>query len=244
MPVRFCFISIQPSNWAPNFSARPAASSLCSPLPVNPCASVSGSKIFTFPPPDFTPPHSRRPPLFAPRSPLGLVPPFRGAKSSHSRRRILTSCAPGGLLSLLPDPREPLCLRFGEQNLHIPATGFRPSPAPAAHRKWPKTWCKGNGRTRLCSGSCTKSPPTARRKWPKTWCKGNGRSRLCSGSCTKSLPSGGSSPAGAQPHPPDRPTAPLPTHAKKAPGSAIAARCFSLSSFSIIPIPLLPAAQS
>ena len=244
MPVRFCFISIQPSNWAPDFSARPAAASLCSPLPARSCASVSGSKIFTFPPPDFAPPHSRRPPLFAPRSPLGLVPPFRGAKSSHSRRRILTSCAPGGLLSLLPDPREPLCLRFGEQNLHIPATGFRPSPAPAAHRKWPKTWCKGNGRTRLCSGSCTKSPPTARRKWPKTWCKGNGRSRLCSGSCTKSLPSGGSSPAGAQPHPPDRPTAPLPTHAKKAPGSAIAARCFSLSSFSIIPIPLLPAAQS
>ena len=50
MPVRFCFISIQPSHWAPDFSAHPAAFSLCSPL--------------------------------------GLVPPFRGAKSSHSRRRI------------------------------------------------------------------------------------------------------------------------------------------------------------
>ena len=50
MPVRFCFISIQPSNWALDFSAHPAAFSLCSPL--------------------------------------GLVPPFRGAKSSHSRRRI------------------------------------------------------------------------------------------------------------------------------------------------------------
>ena len=69
-------------------SALPAASSLCSPLPARPCASVSGSKIFTFPPPDFTLPRTRRPPLFAPRSPLGLVPPFRGAKSSHSRRRI------------------------------------------------------------------------------------------------------------------------------------------------------------
>ena len=32
---------------------RPVALSLCSPLPANPCSSVSGSKIFTFPPPDF-----------------------------------------------------------------------------------------------------------------------------------------------------------------------------------------------
>ena len=85
--------------------ARSAASSLCSPTPARPCASVPGSKIFTFPPPDFAPPHSRRPPLFAPRSPLGLVPPFRGAKSSHSRRRISPFRALGGLLSLLPAPR-------------------------------------------------------------------------------------------------------------------------------------------
>ena len=136
-------------------SAHSAASSLCSPLPARPCTSASGSKIFTFPPPDFTLPRTRRPPLFAPRSPLGLVPPFRGAKSSHSRRRISPFRAPGGLLSLLPAPRKPLCLRFGEQNLHIPA----------------------------------------------------GRAR------------------------PDMPAAPLPTHAKKAPGSAIAARCFSLFTF-------------
>lgn len=32
---------------------QPAAS-LCSPLPANPCSSVPGSKIFTFPPPDFS----------------------------------------------------------------------------------------------------------------------------------------------------------------------------------------------
>ena len=123
MPVRFCFISIQPSNWAPDFSAPrrpslfaprpprtlvssfrgaksshsrrrisplalPAASSLCSPLPARPCASVPGSKIFTFPPPVFSLPRDRRPPLFAPHSPLTLVPPFRGAKSSHSRHRF------------------------------------------------------------------------------------------------------------------------------------------------------------
>ena len=67
---------------------RPAAASLCSPLPAIPCAFVSGSKIFTFPPPDFALSGARRPLLFAPRSPLSLAATFRGAKSSHFRRRI------------------------------------------------------------------------------------------------------------------------------------------------------------
>ena len=67
---------------------RPAAPSLCSPLPANPCSSVQGSKIFTFPPSDFDLPGARRLFLFAPHSPLTLVAPFRGAKSSHSRHRI------------------------------------------------------------------------------------------------------------------------------------------------------------
>ena len=78
------------------------AASLCSPLPVSPYAFVSGSKIFTFPPPDFALSGARRPPLFAPRSPLALVAPFRGAKSSHFSRRFSPSPAPGGRLSLLP----------------------------------------------------------------------------------------------------------------------------------------------
>ena len=112
---------------------RPPASPLCSPLPANPYASVPGSKIFTLPPPDFTLPRGRRPPLFAPHSPRALVTPFRGAKSSHSRRRISPSQATGGLLSLLPTPREPLWLRFGEQNLHIPAGAFRLPQQPASH---------------------------------------------------------------------------------------------------------------
>ena len=111
---------------------RPPASPLCSPLPANPYASVPGSKIFTLPPPDFTLPRGRRPPLFAPHSPRALVTPFRGAKSSHSRRRISPSQATGSFLSLLPAPREPLWLRLGEQNLHIPAAGFRPLRRPAA----------------------------------------------------------------------------------------------------------------
>ena len=112
-------------------AGRPAAS-LCSPLPANPCSSVSGSKIFTFPPSDFVLPGARRLFLFAPRSPQTLVAPFRGAKSSHFRRRISTSQALGGSFSLLPAPREPLQLRSGEQNLHIPVAGFRPLGHPAA----------------------------------------------------------------------------------------------------------------
>ena len=111
---------------------RPPASPLCSPLPANPYASVPGSKIFTLPPPVFTLPRGRRPPLFAPHSPRALVTPFRGAKSSHSHRRISPSQATGSFLSLLPAPREPLWLRLGEQNLHIPAAGFRPLRRPAA----------------------------------------------------------------------------------------------------------------
>ena len=105
MPVRFCFISIP--------SCQSGTAALRSPT-------------------DFALSGARRPSLFAPRSPLSLVSPFRGAKSSHSRRRISPLRAPGGLLSLLPSPREPLCLRSGEQNLHIPAAGFCPSARPAA----------------------------------------------------------------------------------------------------------------
>ena len=60
------------------------------------------------------------------------------------------------------------------------------APAAAAHRKAPETWCKGDGRTRGCGNSCTKSAAAARRKIPETWCKGNGRTRFCGDSCTKS----------------------------------------------------------
>ena len=42
-------------------SGRSAAASLCSPLPTSPCGSVSGSKIFTFPPALSAFPNSRRP---------------------------------------------------------------------------------------------------------------------------------------------------------------------------------------
>ena len=67
---------------------RPMSASLCSPFPASPYAFAPGSKIFTFPPPDLSSSGPRRPLLFAPRSPLSFMPSFRGAKSSHSRRRI------------------------------------------------------------------------------------------------------------------------------------------------------------
>ena len=126
MPVRFCFISIQPSNWAPDFSARPAASSLCSPLPARPCASVPGSKIFTFPPPVFSLPRDRRPPLFAPRPPRTLVSSFRGAKSSHSRRRISPLRAPGGASLCSPLPARPCTSVPGSKIFTFPSPDFAP----------------------------------------------------------------------------------------------------------------------
>ena len=119
-----------PPDFALSVARR--APSLCSPLPANPCSSVSGSKIFTFPPPDFDLPGTLWLFPFAPPSPQTLAAPFRRAKFSHSRRRISTSLPPGGALSLLPATRKPLQLRSGEQNLHIPAVGFRPPRRPVA----------------------------------------------------------------------------------------------------------------
>ena len=113
-------------------SGCPAASALCSPLPARPCGSVPGSKIFTQLP---TPKRSfadKSAGPFAPLSPRTLVASSRGAKSSHSRRRFSPFRPPGGFRFLLPSPREPLWLRPGEQNLHIPDAGFHPSGCPAA----------------------------------------------------------------------------------------------------------------
>ena len=59
---------------------------VCSPLPASPCSSVPGSKIFTqFPRPHLGPADFSKA-RFAPRCPLALVLPFRGAKSSHNFR--------------------------------------------------------------------------------------------------------------------------------------------------------------
>ena len=65
---------------------------------------------------------------FAPRSPQSLAAPFRGAKSSQKFRAAACHRRPFQRRDLLPAPRKPLRLRFGEQNLHRnsappPATG-------------------------------------------------------------------------------------------------------------------------
>ena len=114
---------------------------VCSPLPANPCGSVSGSKIFTQFPRRRSGPAGFFEARFAPRSPRTLVAPFRGANSSHNSRAV-TRCRPAfSRRGLLPAPRKPLQLRSGEQILHTisappPGTGqlFRGavcSPLPA-----------------------------------------------------------------------------------------------------------------
>ncbi len=89
------------NRWAGSTLGRP----VCSPLPARPWGFVPGSKIFTQLPAAEHPFAGNPAGLFAPRSPLGLVPPSWGAKSSHYRRRFSPSWPPGGLRSLLPAPR-------------------------------------------------------------------------------------------------------------------------------------------
>ena len=109
---------------------------VCSPLPANPCGSVSGSKIFTqFP--------RRRPrpagffeARFAPRSPQTLAAPFRGAKSSHNFRAAARGRPAFSRRGLLPVPRKPLQLRSGEQILHT-----IPAPSPGAGRLFQGAVC-------------------------------------------------------------------------------------------------------
>ena len=59
---------------------------VCSPFLAKPCGFVSGSKIFTQFPAGICNFAGGRAGRFAPRSSLGLMPPFRGAKSSHNSR--------------------------------------------------------------------------------------------------------------------------------------------------------------
>ena len=96
---------------------RPAG--VCSQLPAKPYPFVSGSKFFTQLPAEkrgFTDVWTSR---FAPRSPRSLIPSFRGANSSHNSRPECAISPTSGPAGLLPAPREALCLRSGEQILHI-----------------------------------------------------------------------------------------------------------------------------
>ena len=102
---------------------------VCSPFHANPCSSVPGSKFFT----QFPRRHSGSAGFFsarfAPRSPQTLAAPFRGAKSSHNSRAATRDRPAFSRRGLLPVPRKPLQLRFGEQNLHTIS-----APPPGAGR--------------------------------------------------------------------------------------------------------------
>ena len=91
---------------------------VCSPLPANPCSSVPGSKFFTQIPRRRPGPAGFSKARFAPRSPLTLAAPFRGAKSSHRFRAAARGRPLFPRRGLLPASREPLQLRSGEQILH------------------------------------------------------------------------------------------------------------------------------
>ena len=102
---------------------------VCSPLPANPCSSVSGSKIFTQFPRRRPEPTGFSEARFAPRSLQTLAAPFRGAKSSHNSRAAPRGRPAFSRRGLLPAPSEPLKLSSGEQNLHT-----IPAPPPGAGR--------------------------------------------------------------------------------------------------------------
>ena len=109
---------------------RPAAASLCFPLPAIPCAFVSGSKIFTFPPPDLSFSGARRAASLCsplPASPCAFVSgskifTFPPPDLSFSRARRPPLFAPPSPLSLVPSFR-------GAKSSHF-SRRFSPSPAP------------------------------------------------------------------------------------------------------------------
>ena len=73
---------------------------------------------------------------FAPRCPLALVAPFRGAKSSHNFRAPAWGRPAFPWPGLLPAAREPLFFRSGEQNLHTIS-----APTPGAGRLFQGAVC-------------------------------------------------------------------------------------------------------
>ena len=131
-PQALCF-RFPGANLGPGISGlearRPAWFALGSPLTANPCGSVPGSKFFTQIPRRRPGPAGFSKARLAPRSPLTLAAPFRGAKSSHRFRAAARGRPLFPRRGLLPPPREPLQFRPGEQILHT-----IPAPPPGAGR--------------------------------------------------------------------------------------------------------------
>ena len=90
--------------------SRPAGrvfqGAVCSLLPANPCGSVPGSKFFTQIPRRRPSPAGFSKARFAPRSPLTLAAPFRGANSSHKFRASVQKAPCRFIGKVLPSPQQ------------------------------------------------------------------------------------------------------------------------------------------
>ena len=94
-------------NPAPSPSAgRLFQGAVCSPLPANPCGSVPGSKFFTQIPRRHPGPAGFSKARFAPRSPLTLAAPSRGANSSHKFRAGAQKAPCRFIGKVLPSPQQ------------------------------------------------------------------------------------------------------------------------------------------
>ena len=113
----------------PQVPGRVFPGAVCSPAAAKPYGSVPGSKFFTHSPRRHRRSAGFSRARFAPRCPLALVLPFRGAKSSHNSRAAARGRPAFPRRGLLPAPGEPLRLRSGEQILHTIS-----APPPGAGR--------------------------------------------------------------------------------------------------------------
>ena len=136
MQLRFGEQILHTNSAPPPGDGRLFQGAVCSPLPANPCGSVPGSKFFTQIPRRHPGPAGFSGARFAPRYPLALVLPFRGANSSHKFRADACLRPPFQRRGLLPPPRKPLRLRSGEQILHTNS-----APTPESGRLFQGTVC-------------------------------------------------------------------------------------------------------
>ena len=107
-------------------SGRLFRGAVCSPPPANPCSSVPGSKFFTQIPRRHPGPAGFSKARFAPRSPLTLAAPFRGANSSHKFRATVQKAPCRFIGKVLPPLQQ-----FPRGPAQSPADPLRGSIAPA-----------------------------------------------------------------------------------------------------------------
>ena len=173
-----------------------------------------------------------RPPLFAPRSPLSLIPSSRGAKSSHSRRRISPKPFENGL-------------KLGAKETED--QGFAVVRAPSPHRPRVENGLKLGAKETEDQGFAVVCAPSPRRPRVENDLKLGAKETEEQGFAVVRAPSLRHPAAQAQrARNLTLPTARRrlsPRMRKKHRAAQLLLGAF-LSSFSIIPIPLLPPAQS